>query len=307
MSIDVIFVMAIETQSNPLPPLEWLRAFEAAARRENFTTAANELHLTQAAVSQQIRKLESHLGVVLFRRLPRGVQLTAEGLAYLPHVQSSFGALARSTQDLFGSADGSVVSIAAPISFATLWLVPKLALFRAAFPMTRVSLSSVYRPADYETIGADLEVRFGTGVWDGKATRHLETEALVPVCRPELLSQAPEGDWSQLPILGMSGPREGWSDWAALAGAIYPGPPGLVFDSFILALEATKDGAGVLLASLPLIRPLLDAGHLVQLSPVVLTMSAGHWLVRDAAATATSPNVEGLWNYLSRDGSAGTE
>lgn len=294
--------MAIETESNPLPPLEWLRAFEAAARRENFTTAAKELHLTQAAVSQQIRKLESYLGVALFRRLPRGVQLTAEGLAYLPHVQASFGALARSTQDLFGSVDGTVVSIAAPISFAALWLAPKLALFRAAFPKTRITLSSVYRPADYETIGADLEVRFGNGAWDGKVARHLETEALAPVCTPDLLRKASKGNWAQLPILGMSGPREGWSDWAALAGTTNPGPPGLIFDSFILALEAAKDGAGVLLASLPLTRPLLDAGQLVQLSPVVLTMSAGHWLVRDAASTAASPNVEGLWNYLSRDG-----
>ncbi|WP_282605363.1 LysR family transcriptional regulator [Pelagibius sp. Alg239-R121] len=293
--------MALVGVSHPLPPLEWLRAFEVAARRENFTTAAEELNLTQAAVSQQIRKLEARLGVMLFRRLPRGVQLTAEGLAYLPHVQASFGALARSTQDLFGAPGGKTVSIASPISFAALWLAPKLTLLRAVHPGIRVAVSSVYRPVDYETIGADLEIRFGSGTWDGKHARHLETESLAPVCTPELLAQAPEGDWMQLPVLGMSGPRSGWHDWTDLAGTAHPGSSSLLFDSFILALEAAKDGAGVLLASLPLTQSLLDAGRLVQLSPVVLTMSAGHWLVRDAAGAAGASDVEGLWNFLSRD------
>lgn len=300
--------MAKEEPKHILPPLEWLRAFEAAARLENFTAAADELHLTQAAVSQQIRKLEAHLGVTLFRRLARGVQLTAEGLAYLPHVQASFGALARSTRDLFGTGGRKAVSIAAPISFATLWLTPKLARLRQTHPELRVTLASVYRPLDYETIGADLEIRFGSGRWDGKTARHLETESLAPVCAPDLLSQCPDGDWSQLPVLGMSGPRGGWSDWADLAGAAHPGPPLLIFDSFIQALEAAKAGAGVLLASLPLTQPLLDSGRLRQLSPVVLTMSAGHWLLRDAAAAAGSPNIapdiELLWDWLSRPESA---
>ena len=294
--------MAYESLPHPLPPLEWLRAFEAAARRENFTSAAEELNLTQAAVSQQIRKLEARLGATLFRRLARGVQLTAEGLAYLPHVQASFGALARSTQDLFGTTGQKPVSIAAPISFGTLWLTPKLTRLRIQHPHIRVTLASVYRPLDYETIGADLEIRFGGGHWDGKTARHLETETLVPVCAPELLPRAPGGDWSQLPILGMTGPRGGWSDWADLAGAAHPGPPALVFDSFILALEAAKAGAGILLASLPLTQPLLKSGNLVQLSPVVLTMSAGHWLVRGAAGAAASPDVELLWDWLSRPG-----
>lgn len=292
--------MAQESNTQPLPPLEWLRAFEAAARRENFTTAAEELHMTQAAVSQQIRKLEARLGVTLFRRLARGVQLTAEGLAYLPHVQASFGALTRSTQDLFGSTGRKAISIAAPISFATLWLTPKLARLRSLHPELRVTLASVYRPLDYETIGAELEIRFGSGRWDGKTARHLETETLTPVCAPDLLSQAPKGDWTQLPLLGMSGPRGGWSDWADLAGAVHPGPPVFVFDSFIQALEAAKEGAGVLLASLPLTQPLLDSGRLRQLSPVVLTMSAGHWLVRDAATLSGSSDVELLWDWLGR-------
>ncbi len=294
--------MAQERSDHKLPPLEWLRAFEAAARLENFTAAAEELHLTQAAVSQQIRKLEAHLGVTLFRRLPRGVQLTSEGLAYLPHVQASFGALARSTRDLFGAGGRKAVSIAAPISFATLWLTPKLTVLRERHPELRVTLASVYRPLDYETIAADLEIRFGNGPWDGKTARHLETETLVPVCAPSLLSRIPEGDWSQLPLLGMSGPRGGWSDWADLAGMPPPGPPVLVFDSFIQALEAAKEGAGVLLASLPLTRPLLDSGQLHQLSPIVLTMSAGHWLVRDAGSLAGSSDVELLWDGLGRSG-----
>ena len=296
--------MTQDTPSHSLPPLEWLRAFEAAARRENFTTAAEELHLTQAAVSQQIRKLEARLGVTLFRRLARGVQLTAEGLAYLPHVQASFGALSRSTRDLFGGSGRKAVSIAAPISFATLWLTPKLTRLRQEYPELRVTLASVYRPLDYETIGADLEIRFGNGHWEGTSVRHLETESLVPVCAPALLSQLPDGDWTRLPVLGMSGPRSGWSEWSDLAGMAPPGPPVLVFDSFIQALEAAKAGAGVLLASLPLTQSFLMSGSLQQLSPVVLTMSAGHWLVRETARGSGSPDVDLLWDELGRSTAA---
>src|SRR5689334_17435096 len=121
----------------PLPPLDWLRVFEACARRENFTAAGADLGITQATVSQQIRLLEERLGVRLFVRLRRGVALTTEGAAYLPHVQSALLSLSRSTAELFGGRGQRAIALRSPISFAALWLAPRLASFGIAFPGVR--------------------------------------------------------------------------------------------------------------------------------------------------------------------------
>ena len=181
---------------NGLPPLTWLRSFEAAAREESFTAAADTLGLTQAAVSQQIRKLESRLGVALFRRLPRGVELSADGAAYLPHVQASFDALRRSTQDLFATGTRQAVTLASPASFASLWLAPRLARLAVMDSTLRLSVASVQRPADYDIEQADLEIRFGTGPWPGGNAAPLVVETLSPMCSARLLKTALKRDWT---------------------------------------------------------------------------------------------------------------
>ncbi|WP_085904203.1 LysR family transcriptional regulator [Kiloniella majae] len=266
-----------------LPPLDWLRTFETSARHENFTEAGVELGLTQAAVSQQIRKLEAHLGVILFHRLARGVELTAEGDAYLPSVRSSLHALARSTEDLFGKKGAKIITIACPASIASLWLVPRLPWIREARPNVTLSIASIHRPADYEAINADIEIRFGAGNWEGKVATHLFSEVLSPICAPQLLEGTKEGAWPNLPCIRLAGRRSGWSEWAIEAKVSPPRKTAIRFDSFITALDAAKAGVGVLLASLPLSEGALSRGEVIRLSPIELAMPSGNWLVRKEA------------------------
>lgn len=261
-----------------LPPLNWLRTFEAAARLESFSAAAAELALTQPAVSQHIRQLEATLQRQLFRRLRHGVQLTADGVAYLPHVQAALSGLTRATRDLFGADAPESVSIAAPASISALWLAPRLGALRTDHPGIAITVSSVYRPVDYETIGADIEIRFGEGDWSHRTALPLMAEELSPVAAPQLLASAADEDWKQLPAIAITGPRAGWSAWSRVAGLAPPSRIVIRFDSFLPALEAATAGAGTLLASLPLSRDALAAGRVQRLSDVVLTVSGGHWV-----------------------------
>ena len=258
-----------------LPPLEWLRVFEAAGRAGNFTATAAELGLTQAAVSQRIRNLEARLGVRLFVRLPRGVELTADGEAYLPHVQTALAELGRSTDDLFGSPLRKF-TVAAPLSVAALWIAPRVAALAREFPQLQIAVATVNRPADYAAAGADFEVRFGAGNWPERRAVRLYDEVLAPAAAPRLLER--DRDWRQLPQIAVSGPRDGWAEWAAATGAAPPRPPFLRFDSFAPACAAAVAGGGVLLASLALAAPALAAGQLLRLPEPELRMNRSYWL-----------------------------
>lgn len=264
-------------QIDDLPPLEWLRVFEAAGRLGNFTAAARELGLTQAAVSQRIRNLEGRLGVRLFRRLARGVELTADGDAYLPHVTSALAAMRRGTQDLFG-APRRRVSIAAAVSVAALWITPRLKRLTETHPSLQVSIFAIHRLADFEAVQADYEMQFGNGDWPERDGVRLYEEALAPACAPELLRSIPDGDWRRLPVIAVTGPRDGWREWAESTQEAPVGTPALRFDSFITALEAARSGVGVLLASLPLSHSALTDGSLVLIDTPTLRMSSGTWL-----------------------------
>jgi LysR family glycine cleavage system transcriptional activator len=259
-----------------LPPLEGLRVFESAGRNGTFTAAAGELGLTQAAVSQRIRNLEGRLGVRLFDRQARGVELTAEGEAYLPHVHDALNALLRSTADLFGTPRRKV-AIAAPASVAQIWLAPRLANLTLELPDLQISLASVQRPADYSAAAADYEIRFGSGDWPGRQARRLYHEILAPAAAPPLLASR-NSDWRRLPQIAIIGPRDGWREWADAAGVAPPRPPSMRFDSFAPALGAAVRGAGILLASLGLSRQELEAGRLERLPEPSVRMDRCYWL-----------------------------
>ena len=267
-----------------LPPLEWLRVFEAADRTGSFTAAAVELGLTQAAVSQRIRNLEARLDKPLFVRLPRGVELTTEGEAYAPHVRLALAALQRSTTDLFGTPRHQF-SIAATHSTIELYIVPRLSKLLRELPNLQISLTTIQRTADYASANADLDVRFGDGVWPDRHARKLFDEILAPVAAPALLEEGGE-DWRRLPQIALSGPRDGWLDWAATADAPPPKPPSLRFDTFAQALMAAISGAGVLLGSLELIAGEIRRGRLVRLPEPSTRMDDAHWMTWPASAVA---------------------
>lgn len=265
------------SQNNSLPQLEWLRVFEAAARLGGFTAAANEIGLTQAAVSQRIQALETRLGVPLFQRERRGVQLTADGEAYVPHVRDALDRLRRSTTDLFGT-PRKRLSIAAPASVSSLWIAPRLKQLARDCPGLEISLSSIHRAVDYDAAETDYQVRFGHGDWPGQEARPLYREILAPAAAPALADSV-AGDWRSLPTLAVKGGRDGWTEWATALGEAPVRTPHLRFDSFITALEAAAAGAGMILASLPLADTALRSGTVVLLSDRLHSMGAGAWLV----------------------------
>ena len=285
-------------ESSRLPPLAWLRTFEACARHLNFTAAGEELGLTQAAVSQHIRNLEAELGAALFTRQRRGVELTAEAGAYLPHIQGVFRALARSTTELFGRRGGQTVDLRCPISFALLWLAPRVPAFAAAFPQIRLALSTVHVPADYADDRDGFDIRFGIGAFEGRDSHRLTWERLVPAAAPALLGGLPDlRHWTRLPLLSVAGGREMWPDWFARAGIGAPGRPALVFDSFVVALEAAKAGAGVVLASRPLADATLAEGLLRSLSDIELAGERGHF-VTSPAGRALAPHEQAVLDWI---------
>jgi DNA-binding transcriptional LysR family regulator len=293
-----------KTSRDYLPHLPWLRSFEAAARHLNFTVAGQELGLTQAAMSQHVTALEGTLGIKLFQRRQRGVELTTAGAAYLPHVQMALTGLARSTADLFGDRHGIEIAITAPISFATLWLAPRLAGFRKANPAINLTVTTAHVPADYPDDGGDFEIRFGTGSWPGRQSWRLTSERLTPVAAPGLLPRGRRKtfDWRELPLITVKGPREMWREWFALA-KLEPARPTLSFDSFDAAQAAAIAGAGILLGSRPLIDPALRQGDLQHLSPVELESPNGHFLAWRRARQLDPPHQRVLEWFL-REASA---
>ena len=164
----------------------------------------------------------------------------------------------------------------------------------------RAFFASVQRPADYDIEQADLEIRFGVGPWPGGNAAPLLLETLSPMCTARLLKTALERDWTQLPLIAVTGSRRGWSEWFALAGLPPPKRPTFRFDSFATALQAARGGAGVLLCSHALAHELISAGELVRLSSIELRMASAHWLVwrneRDLV-----PDVSRVWSWLLKE------
>ncbi len=251
-----------------LPPLNWLRAFEAAARHMSFTGAARELNVTQAAVSQQVKRLERHLNRPLFDRLPRSLQLTMLGEAFLPTVREAFERLADGTTEVFGPVGGGPLTIRSAVSFALLWLAPRLDRFHAAHPGVRLRVTSAVWPVESGWEAIDLEVRHGTGRWPGLDAERLTWDRLFPVCSPALVSGASglrtPADLAGVALLQVIGQRDGWSRWSKAAG-LGPQEAGrrAQFDTSAMALEVAAAGGGVALGASSLSEGYLRGGRLV--------------------------------------------
>ncbi|SEL13102.1 transcriptional regulator, LysR family [Roseovarius nanhaiticus] len=248
-------------------PLDWVRAFEAAARLGSFTAAATETGLTQAAISQRIANLEARLGAPLFHRGARGVSLTASAEAWLPHASAALGLLRQSAEDIFGTG-ARALTIVASASITRGWLMPRLTRLKM---QGRLSFKTLMVEADEAPGRGIAVVRYGAGTWAGLRARRLYAEELAPVAAPSLR----QGDIAALPRIHVTGPRAGWSDWD---GPEEPGAGGLRCDSMGAGIAAAEAGMGVLLASLPLCAEALAAGRLARLDRGSLMPGAAPWL-----------------------------
>jgi LysR family glycine cleavage system transcriptional activator len=255
-----------------LPPLNALRAFEAAARHLNFSRAADELAVTPGAVSQQIQNLEDYVGAALFKRTPKGLLLTDAAQTALPALREAFDRLAEAASLLTAAVDGRRLTVSVAPSFAAKWLVPRLGLFEAAHPLVDVWLSADMEVVDFASGEIDLAIRYGTGRYPGLEVQRLMAETVIAVASPDLIASHPLNELSDLAgqVLLHDGSPDAddscpdWPMWLAARGVKgVDGSRGPRFNQSSLVIEAAMAGRGVALAKRALAQDDLDAGRLV--------------------------------------------
>jgi LysR family glycine cleavage system transcriptional activator len=266
----------------PLPHVNWLRTFEAAARHSSFAAAAAELHLTPAAVSQQIKLLEQTLEMKLFKRLPKGVELTDIGQAYAQPVRASFNDLKLATDGLFKPKNQTNLRIRASISFGVLVLAPRLKEFRALHPEIDVTFSTTVWSDRMSDATIDVDIRYGDGDWPEQDIRSLGTGQATLVCNPNdaaLFQRDPTclKDADIVPIIGSE------NDWPLMfreLGLEHPVPrPWMLVDSSLLALECISSGRGVAVVNKMFSKGHIKRGLLVEPLQIDLRTQSGFYLV----------------------------
>lgn len=287
-----------------LPALVSLRAFEAAARRLSFSLAAQELFVTQSAVSHHIQRLESELGVALFERRTRAVALTPAGQAYFEHVHAAFELLRQGTDQLRAPAAARVtLKVGLLASFATRWLAPRLPAFAAAHPDIELQLLPDIGLADVAGGDVDVAIRYGRGSWPGVASRLLMTEQLSVVGAPQRIAgrkrpRTPE-DLLRHPLLTSHAkqPFE-WDAWARRFGMDLGRAQTVRLHDYNIVVEAALTGQGLAMGRHRLIAPHLASGALVQALPGAMLEDPriGWWFV--APRGALQPAAAALRDWL---------
>jgi LysR family transcriptional regulator, glycine cleavage system transcriptional activator len=273
-----------------LPSTTGLRTFETSARLLNFTRAAEELNLTQGAISHQIRELEEVLGVRLFDRRHRGLALTEAGRIYLIHTREALESL-RAGAEALGKRD-AVLTVTVSPNFANKWLVPRLGNFSAAHPEIDLRISAARRHTDFATDDIDLAVRHGTGDWPHLHVQRLCPEEIFPVCGPGLLTPGAllerPGDLRRHTLLH-DRDRTGWRQWLITFGVPADiADHGPVFSDTSLAIDAAVAGQGVALARSALAIHDLDGRRLVRPMTESVSAAFAYWIVCPKASANES-------------------
>jgi len=289
---------------SPLPPLSAIRVFEAAARLENFTAAAQELGMTQAAVSYQVKLLEERLGISLFQRTGRKVALTEKGREIAPILTRAFDQMrqgfAALTQD-----HSAVLSISCTNSFAHLWLAPRIGAFQMRHPNLAVRIMADDAVVDLARDGIDLAVRGGKGEWPGLEAKLLTHNRLVPMCSPAWRDRyGPIADAQALHALPRLSPDDmWWHEWFAAMGVEADpadGPPGIALDSQVMEGRAAIAGQGIAILNHFLWKAEVEAGQLVEAVPSYVREIASYWLVYPPHARNT-PKIKAFRDWISAE------
>lgn len=264
-----------------IPPLAAVRAFEAAARLQNFSRAAEELGLTQAAVSYQIRQLEDRLGRALFVREKGRVRLSETGQRLLPAISGAFAAMADAFAAL-GADEADVLTIDAVTSFGGAWLSSRIGRFQLAYPDLAVRLSMSNRIIDFDASNVDVAIRIGKGDWPGLRADFLMRQAIAPICSPAFVAAERLAEPADLLRAQRLAPNDSWwADWFAVAGV--PAPPatrrGIELDSQLQEASAVEAGFGIAMMTPLYWQAEIDSGRLVQPFDTLFYTDRGLWLV----------------------------
>lgn len=288
-----------------LPPLNAIRAFEAAARHLSFNEAARELNVTASAVSHQVKALEDFFGVKLFNRLPRKVSLTPEGKDYLPAVSASLDQLDAASRRLSRHAADTPLNLGCAPTFATGWLIPHLSDFHDEHPEidVRLTLTPITRQVDFSSSDTDVVIMYGTpAAWPGLRTHQLMSEELVPVCSPTLIEDVhpleTPSDLRHVTLLH-SIPRMGqWRNWLHIAGVKdVDWKRGIRFQTTPLAVGAAVAGAGVAIANRRFVEEELKAGRLIVPFDIDLPSDSGYFLIYPAES-GDDPRMQAFREWL---------
>ncbi|WP_315808979.1 LysR substrate-binding domain-containing protein [Pseudomonas sp. C9-3] len=270
-----------------LPPLSALRSFEAVARLGSVTLAASELHVTHSAISQQVRQLESLLGITLLQREGRGLRLSEEGRLYALQIRGALRDIAEATRLAKARPGEDELVVALTPSFGQKWLLPRLPGFRAAYPQYRLRLLASLEVMDLRQGLADVAIRIGQGHWEGLARQRLFEDEVVVVASPDFngghLPTTPEAILRCPRVTGF----ESWLGWCQAAEVAVPQEPAeFVVNDSNLSIEAVRMGQGIGLERRSLVAAALQSGELVALSDLRVPYGFPYWLVwpeRDAA------------------------
>ncbi|WP_271881737.1 LysR family transcriptional regulator [Phaeobacter italicus] len=257
--------------SKSLPPLTWFRSFEAAARTLSFTAAAEEIGLTQSAVSQQVKSLEMRLGVDLFVRRTRGLALTDAGRKLLPEVGSALEMLSGAAARFDIGAAGDLLTVATSVSIAQWVIAPNLAAFKTQNPQIRLRILSAIWPDDFHASRADVQIRFGSEKQVGAGSQRLLPDHLIAVKSP-----SPETDFESCPLIETVGTSNGWATWGEANGPVQE--PTVFADTYGMALQLAVHGNGVALVSELVAKHAVTSGLVVQAHPGQIESKEGYFL-----------------------------
>ncbi|MBR9857086.1 MAG: LysR family transcriptional regulator [Gammaproteobacteria bacterium] len=274
----------MQYKAHRLPPLNALLAFETAARYQSLTRAAEELCVTQGAISQRVKQLEEFLNVRLFIRRGSRIELTDEARSYLPLLSWLFESLKKGTDELFRGEQLTQLTLRVAHSFAEHWLIPRLARFHQAYPGIQLRVQATNHAIPDEPGEVDLEIINGYGNWPDREAEQLTDDNWVVVASPALLvhypADAPLHLLSSYPKLGCYGYREGWRDWFRQQDQQQGyGSPLMEFSTSSLAIAAALQGLGLLLVRYPLVKQLLARRELCQAHPYLMPSQSNHYLL----------------------------
>ncbi len=275
-----------------LPSLPLLAAFEAAARTGSVTAAAQELALTQSAVSRQIRALEEQLGVTLFHRERQTIRLTPGGEAYAREIRDALAKISAASLKLRANPSGGTLTLAVLPTFGSRWLTPRLPGFLAACPGVTVNLVTRSDPFDFRHEAVDAAIHFGLPDWPGADMVHLRGETMLPVCAPGLRGQYGFRQAAELraaPLLHMAPRPDAWERWLRAQGVDDRQVHGMLFDQFATLAQAAVAGLGIALIPAFLIEEELASGRLVPALDLPLRMAEAYYLCWPAERAAHPP------------------
>lgn len=267
-----------------LPPLTSIRSFEAAARNGSFVGAAEELFVTASAVSHQVKSLEDFLGIKLFHRNRRKVELTPLGEQYLIAVKHALDEIEVATQRLTANPETDAVTISVAPNFLTRWLMPRMSRFQERYPDVELQISASIGLIDFNKSNTDMAIYYGHGDWHDIEVHFLRNVLLLPVCSPRLLTSAKPlatpDDLRRHTLIHVSSRPHEWPEWLQLAGVEYTGfSKGLKLSSSQLATAAAQEGLGIALADSTLTSREIKEGRLVTPFDITLDTHKSFYLV----------------------------